>query len=390
MKNLIGLFILAALSFAIGGAEFGILAGVGLSLVAEVQPTGVFMMSIPAADVRNVFTKTLIATYRQEISVMSFLRSFFPAVESKSKEVSIQVQLGKELVAVDVERGTNGNRNKMVKSTEKIILPPYYYEYMTTNEHRLYDVAIGTQDVGVMNTLVSELASEMMEMQKKIERRYELQCAQVLETGIVTLNNGTNIDYSRAAASLVDVSGTNPWATGGNDPITDFVNACKFLREIGKAPGGRFLAICGEDAILDLLNNSTFQAKADIKNFDMDQVRKPAMSNGASYHGTITAGSYTVDLWTYPEVYETESAAGVITQVNYINAKKVIVMPHAPNFKLAFAAVPNLIGQPAQQGAYLAGDYVDNRKTAHEAWIKSAGVAVPVAVNQVYTMQVVA
>lgn len=390
MKNLFSILFLGFIALAIGGVEYAPFVGVGLVALSFVMPKGVLLTTIPVNDVRSVFTSTMIAVYRQEISVMSFLRSFFPATEAMTKEISIEVQQGTELVAVDVERGASGNRNKMTLSTQKIFLPPYYNEVMTNNEHRLYDVAIGTQDTSVMATLTQELAKELMELQKKIERRYELQCAQVLETGIVTLVNGDNINFNRKAASLVDVSGSNPWTTGSNNPITDLENGAKFLREIGKASGGTFNAICGGEALNALLSNSTFQARADIKSFNMDDIRRPEMTNGATYHGQVTAGSYKVNLWAYPEVYEERDSSGTITQSNYVNPKKVIMLPENPNFKLSFAAVPNLLGQPPQQGAFLVKDWIDEEKTAHFTAIRSAGVAVPVAVNQIYTFQPVA
>ncbi|MCK4522449.1 MAG: hypothetical protein KAU20_07790, partial [Nanoarchaeota archaeon] len=94
--------------------------------------------SLPLQDARNVFTKMLVAVYKEKTSPTSFLRSFFPVTTTMSKEIAIQVQRGTEFVAVDVERGTNGNRNTFNTSTEKIFVPPFYWEYLTANEHRLY------------------------------------------------------------------------------------------------------------------------------------------------------------------------------------------------------------------------------------------------------------
>ena len=45
------------------------------------------------------------------VNVPSFLRSFFPVKTTASKYVSIEVQRGTEYAAVDVLRGTDGNRN---------------------------------------------------------------------------------------------------------------------------------------------------------------------------------------------------------------------------------------------------------------------------------------
>lgn len=59
---------------------------------------------------------------------------------------------------------------------------------------------------------------------------------------------------------------------------------------------------------------------------------------------------------------------------------------------MAHCAVPQLIDQPGQtpqQGPYVIGNYKDPRKVADEFDIQSAFVAVPVAVDQIYTQQVV-
>ena len=41
-------------------------------------------------------------------------------------------------------------------------------------------------------------------------------------------------------------------------------------------------------------------------------------------------------------------------------------------------------------GAYVVGEYLDERNTSHVIEIKSAGIAIPVAVDQLYTVQVLA
>jgi hypothetical protein len=348
------------------------------------------MATIATSDARALFTKMLIDVYRERTAPTAFLRSFFTVKEEVTKELSIEVQRGTEKIAVDVERGTEGNRNKFSRSTEKIFVPPYYREYFDATELSLYDRLFGSTEIddGIFTAFLEQVAEKLRLLQDKIERAYEVQCSQVLETGIVTLNAGINIDFKRKSASLVDNSGT-PWTTGSTDPYAQLEAGGNFLRQTGKISGGVINAIMGSSALSAFLNNDTVKERADVRNFFLDMVRGPQRNSvGAALHGEVSAGSYNFRIWTYPEFYDNSS--GVSTP--YINPKKVILLPEAPRFVLGFAAVPQLatVNGGVKKGAFIVGDYIDERNHKHIFDIRSAGVAIPVAVDQIYTMQVVA
>ncbi len=345
-------------------------------------------MNISVTDARGLFTKMLIAVYKEKVTPTSFLRSFFTTVETSTKELSIEVQRGTEKIAVDVERGTEGNRNSFSKSTEKIFVPPYYREYFDATELDLYDRLFGSTTTEISDSVFQDflqaVADKLRMLQDKIERSYELQCSQVLQTGIVTLQAGTNINFKRKVASIVDNSGT-PWS-GANDPYAQIQAGMDFLRKVGKVQGGSGNAIVGSDAMAAFLNNAKVLSRGPLTNVNLDAIRAPQKNSlGAALFGRITCGSYNVNLWTYPEFYD---LAG--TSTPYIDPKNVILLPEAPKFVLGFAAVPQLLttGVAVQKGAFLVGNYIDERNAKHIFDIKSAGVAIPVAVDQIYTMKV--
>lgn len=355
------------------------------------------MASIPASQARARFTQTLAAVFSDFVQPKSFLRSLFTTKESLARYISIEVQRLGEPVAVDVIRGSNGNYNSFGVSTEKVIDPPYYHEWFALNELDLYDVMIasGGMDATVFARLIEQAAEKLMVLRAKIERAYEKQCADVLETGVITLVNDTNIDFKRKAASLVNVN-TNTdysdyWNTSNGDPVADLLKACEFLRNVGKAEGGTFNLIMGSLAFNALLNNATFKAQADIQNYKLTDIQGPLRNSvGASLHGLISVGSWNINLWGYPEVY---NAAVTGTLTNYVNPRKVILVPEMPKFVLSFAAVPQLIGdngEVPQRGQYLVSRFRDERAAVEGIEIKSAGVAVPVGVDQIWTGQVVA
>lgn len=343
-------------------------------------------MAINTQQFKGQFTQSLIEVYKEKVSVKSFLRSFFPEKTSSTKYVSIEVSRGTEKVAVDVLRKTEGNRNTFSLSNEKIFEPPYYREYFDLTDLDLYDRAIGSTDPALVAEALFE-ASEKMDMIKaKVDRAYEKQCADVLLTGIVTVNAGTNIDFKRKAGSLVDGSGT-PWSTGTTDIPSQIEAGCNFLRQTGKAQGGMFNMIVGSSALNALLNNDAYKARADVRNFNLDAVAVPQRNAvGASLHGMLSAGAYSVAIWSYPEFYDN----GAGTSTPYIDPKKIVILPEAPRFVLSHAAVPQLLTEGLQRGAYVYGEYMDERNSSHIMDVKSAGLAIPVAVDQIYTRQVLA
>ena len=150
----------------------------------------------------------------------------------------------------------------------------------------------------------------------------------------------------------------------------------------------------GSTVFSDFMNNPIVQGRADIRRIALDDIRKPQRnSTGGILHGEVSEGAYMFRIWTYPELYDIEG------QLNneYVNPKKFFMIPESPNFTMSFAAVPQLLGKKAnvgagvggKRGAFLVGEYLDERNSAHIIDIKSAGVPIPVAVDTMYTQTTV-
>ena len=351
---------------------------------------------ISTVDARALFTKRLVGI-QKDISVpTSFLRSFFKTETSNTKELSIEVQRGFQRIAVDVLRGTGANRNTFSKSSEKIFVPPFYFEDFNLSELDIYDRIFtenGTIDAMVFSEWMKNVIGKLTEIIYKIERAYELQCSQVLETGIVQLVNGTNIDYTRKAGSLVAYNAAHDFAINTVDPIKVLDAGAKFIRQSGKYSGTVFNVIMGELAFNAMVNNTLFKAKTDNRTLSLDVVSKELKESEGAIPQYELRGSFArFHVWTYPQVYDTKTASNN----PYISDKKVIMIPDNPNFVLGFGAVPKLMGKKAdvgagisgQRGAYLVNEYLDEKLTAHVVDVKSAGLAIPVAVDQIYTVTV--
>ncbi len=355
---------------------------------------------IALSDVRAIFTKTLIDVYQQRIYPTDFLSAFFPSEVALTKEISIQVERMGEKVALDIIRGSEGNRNEFAKSTEKIFLPPLYKEYMDMTELDLYDRVLGSQgdaQIPLFEALILDAATRLGDLTDKIRRAKELQCSQVLETGVVNFKNQLSVDYKRKAASLVDLSAppsgysSGYWSTN-SDLFNQLEQACLFLRQVGRSGDGMFIAICGSQALHDLLANTVFTTRQNLFSMALDAVHGPVRAgNGATYHGTLTCGSFKVALWAYPQFYDDPNNSNASTA--YVNSKKVILIPEKPRFKMAHAAVPRLIGRPGQmpaQGEFVTQEMIDDYNAKHILNVQSAAIAVPSAVDQMVTLKVCA
>ncbi len=348
-------------------------------------------MAISTNQALPMLTNKVISVYRDTDEVKSFLRSFFPSQTTGTRYLSIEVERGTEKVAADVMRGADGNRNTMSRSTQKTFEPNYYREYFDISELDVYDRAVGSEVISesVFADLVNESARRVMRLQNKIDRAAELQCAQALQSGIVTSEAGVNIDFKRDNNSKVDLGASNYWNDSGVNPITSLSEGCEFLRTVGKARGGVFNLIMGSKAGKALINNPKIQALLDNRRMDLGSVREPQRDAiGSVYHGSISVDSWVVQLWTYPEYYTDDAG----NQKPYIEDENAIMVPEAPQFEMGYAAVPQLIGDipRLQEGRYLLQRFVDHKKSTDEFDLRSAFLAIPKAVDQIYTIQAVA
>jgi hypothetical protein len=347
-------------------------------------------MKIGVQIARAQFTKAVVEKYKQNVEVKGFLRSFFPSVQKNTLTLSYDTIGMREYKAEDIERGADGNRNTLSTSTENIILPPYYNEYLDITKLHLYDklYGAGTDDVevGLVKDFLLDVNEGITELRKKIERSKEYQCAQVLQTGIVTTTRGGTFDFGRAAGSLVVPSVLWSVAATAN-PLGDLALGGDYLRTVGKAQGGIINVILAGDALSALLNTTQVKTQADLRNFFNVSIRQEQQNSvGAVFQGEIRWNSYIYRMWTYPEYYET--SGNVMTP--YITTGKVILLPENPAFSFMNAAVPQLLtqGQRAVAQEYVLSDWIDLRKKTHEWQIESTGLAVPKAKDQIYTLSV--
>jgi len=388
---LVALTVLTFSPESVGTPMFGLMLVGGVALSAFAPKLSALNMyeTIGLDAARGAFTNAVIAVYREAVTPTSFLRSFFPNVFSRTKYVSIDVKRNNEKIAVDVLRGTGSNLNKKSRSTLKTLEPPYYAEGFNVNELDLYDTAFGTLDPSLMGQVAQEAADTLVECKNKIERSKEKQCADVLRTGVITLVNGDNIDFKRKSQSLVDGGAGTYWTVSSVDPDVIMQAAGDFLRQKGKMEGFVINVIMGAGAFNAFTSNPIRQDKLDIRRMDTGSINMPQRNSlGGSYHGQVSAGSYVFNVWTYNEGYTNDAG----TFVKYLDDTECIFLPENTSFKMAHGVVPQLPGMTPMvatgAGEYYFNEYVDQKHRNHVQEVLSAAVAVPVAIDQIYTVKV--
>ncbi len=356
-------------------------------------------MSIPTVQSKKIFSMAYLQAYKERIPAPGFLKSFFDVKKFATKYVGIEVQRGSERIASDVVRGADGNRNTFSRSSEKQYMPPFFNENFDATQLDRYDIGFNQMENATPETigyLGSDVADKLVTLREKIERAKEKQCSEVFETGVVTMNNGDNIDYKRKSGSIVDLGGGDYWTNSDADIDGQFQSAGEFIRNYGKNATGEINAFMSTSALNALKTTDWFKNRADFRQVrlvDLNMAQR--MSTGATLHGTVTAGSYIVYLWTYDEVYENSS--GVITR--YWPEEKVCCTPvGGSRFELLHAGVPAIIRDANnaefpqfiqdQAAEYYINNYIDEKAKSHTFEIYSAPLAVPVTIDQIYTMKV--
>jgi hypothetical protein len=356
-------------------------------------------MALPVQQAREIFTKAYLASYKENIPVPSFLKSFFTILTFITKTISIEVQRGTERIAVDVLRGVNGNRNTFSLSSEKEWMPPFYNENFDATQLDRYDRVFGqsfNDSPAIIGYLARDVAEKTQLLRDKIDRAKEFQCAQVFETGIVTLLNGDNIDFKRKAASLVDLAADGGYWGANPDVELQLIHGAEFIRQKGKNGVPEFNLVMSGTAWIALKATDYFKNKANYNQVLLLDIKMPQTTAfGAGYMGRIAAGAYTFNVWTYDEVYET--SLGVVTR--YWPVDKAFIVPvSGTRFHLSHAGVPAILADTrnaeysqfiAQIAAeYYLNNYIDPQRKAHIFEIYSAPLAIPVSVDMIYTMQV--
>ncbi len=342
-------------------------------------------------------TQELIETFKDSRAPKTGLSTFFKKKTTAAKQVSIQVRRSRQLVAVDVQRCTDSNRNIFSLSAEKIFLPPFYSEYFDFTACQAYDVTFGMGVVpnSVQLNMLQDSAQEyLMELKEKIDRAINKMYASVLQTGTVTMVNGDSIDYKRKAASLPVNTGGAAWSsTSTSDPLADLSTDAQFLRDEGLSSGSVINVIMGKQAFNYFMNSAKILAVAAIFN----QIKRINIgfpqfdeTTGMNFQGQIGGTDYTFNIWTYNDSYENADT----TKSKYINDANYIMIPDDFQGTMVYAGLPFVFGDyfsgmyvANTEGDYIVHDVIDQKKRSWEFFMESAPLPIPISIDRIVTRQ---
>ena len=352
---------------------------------------------ITALELRPLYTTRIMKVYNEQmqISPKKFLRSFFPDLTSAVRYPAIEVRRGSELVAVPVPRGHQGNMNLTTKSTQKVIDPFYFREVFEATSLDIYWRLFGSDSFNenVAAEFINGIAAQNKINVDKIDRAYEYMCSTILMSGVAEGIDGSMVDFGRKIESMVDLGSGAYWSIPANNPYTNIQDGCDFLRKVGKCMTTTFDVIMGRDAYNAFITTDAFKERQKYFNSRPDTMFVAQQGTSeATYKGLIDCGAYNVRVWLYNEFYQT-SVFGAMTP--YIDTDKIVILPENPNFNTMFGAVPTLTNPGASTLSlvaqpYVFNDYIDPMKFTHEFHVMSSGIPVPIAVDQIYTLQVIA
>lgn len=353
-------------------------------------------MSITLNQHRANLTQALVASFKEQTALRSGFAAFFPPKTTTAKQVSIEVQRNGKPIAVDVQRCTDPVRNLFSKSTEKIFVPPYFHESFDFTSCQSYDVTFGRGVApagSFMQDLFQNANDELVAIQNKIKRAILLQQSQVLQTGIVTLTSGDNIDYKRKAGSMVTktVAGEKWTAPTTSDPIKDLKAGCEFLRGTGNSGASAVNAIMGSAAFDNFMASTKVQALGDIRNVNRLAIDMPMFDgvSGLTLQAKVGAGDFIVYIWTYNETYENASQV----ETRYLDTNTVVMLPTDFVGHTVHAGLPAVMGDPISgqyvanvEAEYLVYDVIDQVKRSWQFIVDSAPLVIPVSVDRIYTL----
>lgn len=358
-------------------------------------------MAISLNQHKATITNRIIRKFSDDAPVQLGFSGFFPAQTSIEKTVGIEVERNLQRIAVDVQRCTDPVRNIFSTSVEKIFEPPYFNEAFDFTACQRYDVTFGNNtnpSTSDAINMINQTSKRMQTLRNKILRAAELQRSQVLQTGIVVLKNGDNIDYKRKATSMVALGAGARWNEATGTPLDDLATAGEFLREEGLSTDGTLNAIMGRDAYAAFMSNDQVKANADFRRINKLEIGMPQFdkATGMVFQGQIGTADYTVNLFTYNSFYTDDAGA---TQ-KYLDPKNVVILPSDFEGVTAYAGIPAITRDKAnaefsqfisviESDMYM-DNYIDPEKMAHWFRLRSAPLAIPVSIDRIYTLQTLA
>lgn len=294
-------------------------------------------------------TKRMIAAYISTAQPTMFLSGLFqsrPENFHSSEEIEIDVVRDDEDVSVvlqDLSTGYQMNSDDIY--TNKRFKPPIHKEAISINSFDLLKRSPGEnpfESPDFRANIITRMFAGMTKIERKIRRTIELQASQILQTGILTLEDKAadvlyTLDY-KPKASHFPTAGTS-WDTAtGEQKLADLNALGEVVRNDGLENPDQL--IFGIGAFEEFISDPVIQARLDTRRIDLGTISPMEMrGGGGNFRGIVDLGNYRYDVWTYGGRFK-DPATGL--KVQYLDPKKVILRSSTGRMDATFGAIPNI------------------------------------------------
>lgn len=335
-------------------------------------------------------TKKMLREYVEQAPAPNFLTGFFQSPKENyhtTESVEFDIERDGEDVAVVVrDLSSKGRKNESTLYTNKEFVPPVYKEEATVAASKLIERSMGdtpyAEPVYHQNA-VKRALGVFRKLEKKIARAIEVQASQVLQTGELDLKDASgntlySLDFEAKPTHFPGA--TAAWdASSGVDIIGDLEALADVILTDGKIEAHRL--ILGRKALLAFLANEKVQKLLDNRRMDLGAVGRPEVRGaGGKYHGHISAGQFTFEIWSYAAGY-IDPQTGNFTR--YVDDASAIMLGDG-RLDLTFGGVPR-IGSPDSRALPFLPPRMSNGGRNFDvhpnAWIEPDGESLTLAVS---------
>ena len=350
----------------------------------------------------DLSTKRLIAQYEEDAGAPSFMSTFFstgPGDIHNADTVEIDVRrAGRPIAIVVTDHKSGGNLNTMDLYTNKSFRPPLLDEEFVLNSGNL-----GSREMGrtpfdspdFMGYAQRALRGGVGKMVDKIRRTVELQSAQILQTGVVSLTDAAgNVRYTIDFQMKVEqkFGASVDWDVSPSDPLKDLATGDSLVRKNGKARVTDL--VMGTNAFHNFISNASVQAA--FKTTSGMQLGgidpSPPGSEDQVYQGTVVINGAVQKLYTYDASYDNPNGGA---DTAYIGANAVIGIARNAPRRLTYGGIPRIVPIDSRLASLGVGSllsmnkglalttnaWVDPKGTTITASVATRPLAIPVAID---------
>jgi Phage major capsid protein E len=291
-------------------------------------------------------TKILLKPFIDRSPAPMFMSSWFKTPAENfhhSETVEIDVQRDGKSIAIPLQAvGTGAQENANDQYTNKEFTPPVLNESVTIPAMRLLKRAPGESqfaDLDFQARTLLLVANTTGKLTDKLQRTIELQSAQVLQTGTVTLVNQAGVAVFTLNYLPKNTHFVTPtaWAVGGGtgEPLNDLDSLADVIRTDGNCEPDNL--VFGRGAWMRFLDNPKVQKNLVRDGLGLGSLKPPVRARNASFVGTVSVGAATFACWTYSANYDHPQTG---TSTPYMAPNKVVMLSSQARLEGSFGAIP--------------------------------------------------